>query len=290
VGSARAFGSPPGPDLPRSKRAIRSRKLDDFLQFAQRILDIVEAAWIEHSEAEGGIEHGDENDRQLILGYVHAFRRFRAIKRLAEDERPSPEAVMVPTRSLVSLTHRTLYLVASDDPDEREERLQRFLLLSAHEQRKHFEAIIDEVPSLAPWLEQTREAIRLREELFTEKGWSLGKPIFPSDEQVAKELGLNAHYAEVYRSGTAHMHYTAISAAGGFAIIEEGTPPSVALYGYDLNELRQAMISATVVYADFLIAAERVVKLGVGPRIEELRPAFAKVVARAKAELGSEGL
>jgi hypothetical protein len=96
--------------------------MNDFLDFAQRLLDIVHSAWIDHSRREGGMAHSNESDRQLILAYVHAFRRFRAIKRLAEDERPSPEAVMVLTRSLVSLTHRALYLVSSDDPDIREEQ------------------------------------------------------------------------------------------------------------------------------------------------------------------------
>jgi len=80
----------------------------EFLDFAQRLLDIVRTAWVEHSEREGGIAHTDESDRQLILAYVHAYRRFRAIKRLAEDDQPSPEAVNVLTRSLVSLTHRAL--------------------------------------------------------------------------------------------------------------------------------------------------------------------------------------
>lgn len=45
------------------------------------------------------------------------------------------------------------------------------------------------------------------------------------------------------------------------------------------------MIRAIVVYADFLIAAEKVVGLGVGPRVEELRPTLAEAVQRAKAEL-----
>jgi hypothetical protein len=78
---------------------VRRAGLKDFLDFAQRLLEIVRTAWIEHSKRERGMEHRDESDRQLILGYVHAHRRFRAIKRLAEDEQPSPEAINVLTRS-----------------------------------------------------------------------------------------------------------------------------------------------------------------------------------------------
>jgi Family of unknown function (DUF5677) len=261
--------------------------MQDFLDIAQRFLDIVERAWFEHVKTEGGIEGNDESDRQLLLGYVQAFRRFRAITRLAEDERPSTEAVMVLTRSLVSVTHRSLYLVASDDPDERGERLQRFLLLSGREERAHLEAIISEVPSLRPLLELARESVQRREELFKEEGWSLTKPIFPLDEQIAKELGFAAHYDEVYRSGSGHVHFSAFSAADGFAELKEGVSPTVALSGHDLSDLRQAMISAIVVYADFLLAAEKVVGLGVGPKIEELRPALAEAVRLAKAEVDS---
>jgi hypothetical protein len=161
------------------RAGVRGAGLKDFLDFAQRLLDIVRTAWVENSEREGGIEHRDESDRQLVLGYVHAYRRFRAIKRLAEDEQPSPEAIMVLTRSLVSLTHRSLYLVASDDPEVREERRKRFYLLGVREAVAYLEGIVDQVPSLRPMLELARERVRLREEVFKEAGWSLARPIFP---------------------------------------------------------------------------------------------------------------
>jgi hypothetical protein len=258
--------------------------MNDFLDFAQRLLDIVRTAWIENCEREGGIAGTDESDRQFLLGYVHAFRRFRAIKRLAEDEQPSPEAVMVLIRSLVSVTHRALYLVSSADPDVREERRKRFFLLGVREELTYLEGIADEVPAVRPTLELARESVRLREEVFKKAGWSLARPIFPTDEQIAKELGLPAHYAEVYRPGSSDTHYSVFSAAGGFADLE-GETPTIALLGDDVNELMQPMLRAIVVYAEFLIAAEKVVELGVGPQVEELRPTFARVVERAKAEL-----
>lgn len=176
--------------------------MQDFLDFAQRLLDIVQSAWIEHSKAEGEIAGEDESDRQLLLGYVQAFRRFRAIKRLAEDEQPSPEAVMVLTRSLVSVTHRSLYLVSSGDPDVGEERRKRFFLLGVCEERTYLERIVDEVPSVRPVLELARWSVKRREEVFKEAGWSLARPIFPTDEEIAKELDFPAHYDEVYRSGS----------------------------------------------------------------------------------------
>jgi hypothetical protein len=260
--------------------------MNDFLDFARRLLDIVRTAWIEHSEREGGIDHADESDGQLILAYVHAFRRFRAIKQLAEDEQPSPEAVMVLTRSLVSLTHRALYLVSSDDPGEREERRKRFFLLGVREHVIYLEGIVDQVPAVRPMLELARESVRLREEVFKEAGWSLGRPVFPTDEQLARELGFPAHYDEVYRSGSSDMHYSSFSAAGGFANLE-GPAPTVALYGHDSGELLQALLRGIVVYAEFLIAAEKVVGLGVGPQVEKLRPTLAQAVERVKAELES---
>jgi hypothetical protein len=258
--------------------------MNDFLDFAQRLLDIVHSAWIDHSKREGGIAHRDESDRQLILAYVQAFRRFRAIKRLAEDEQPSPEAVMVLTRSLVSLTHRALYLVSSDDPDIREERRKRFLLLGVREQLTYLEGIVDEVPTVRPTLELACESVRLREEVFKEAGWILARPIFPTDEELARELGFPAHYNEVYRSGSGDTHYSSFSAAGGFADLE-GPTPTIALYGHTVGELQQALLRAIVVYAEFLIAAEKVLGLGVGAQVEELRPTLARAVERAKAEL-----
>jgi hypothetical protein len=258
--------------------------VEDLLAFAQRLLDIVRSAWIEQSTREGGIEGRDESDRQLILAYVHAYRRFRAIKRLAEDEQPSPEAVMVLTRSLVSLTHRALYLVASDDPAIRDERRKRFFLVGVREELKYLEAIVGKVPAVQPTLELTRESVRLREEMFKEAGWSLARPVFPTDEQLARELGFSPLYDEVYRSGSSDMHYSPFSAAGGFADLA-GDTPTVALYGYTEAELQQALVRAIVVYAEFLIAAEKVIGLGVGPQVEELRPSMAAIVVRLKAQL-----
>jgi hypothetical protein len=256
----------------------------EFLDFAQRLLDIVRTAWVEHSEREGGIAHTDESDRQLILAYVHAYRRFRAIKRLAEDDQPSPEAVNVLTRSLVSLTHRALYLVSSDDPEIREERRKRFLLLSVREQKTYLEGIVDKAPDVRPSLDLARESLRLREEEFQRRGWSLTGPVFPKDEVLARELSFPDHYDEVYRSGSGDTHYSAFSAAGGFADLE-GATPTIALSGYDVVELQQALLRAIVVYAEFLIAAEKIVGLGVGPEVEKLRPVLASAVERVKAEL-----
>jgi hypothetical protein len=262
--------------------------MKDFLEVAERLLGAVRSAWIEHCEQEGGIAHTDESDRQLLLAYVHAYRRFRAIKRLAEDEHPSPEAVMVLTRSLVSVTHRALYLVSPDDPEIREARRKRFFLLGVREELTYLEGIVDEVPAVRPTLELARESVRLRGEEFKAAGWSLDRPIFPTDEQIAKELGFPAHYAEVYRPGSSDTHYSVFSAAGGFADLE-GETPTIALLGDDINELMQPMLRAIVVYAEFLIAAEKVVGLGVGPKVEELRPTLAEAVKRAKAELDAAG-
>jgi hypothetical protein len=239
--------------------------MNEFLDFAQRLLETVRSAWIEHSEREGGIDHTDESDRQLLLAYVQAHRRFRAIKRLAEDEQPSPEAVMVLTRSLVSLTHRALYLVSSDDPDVRDERRKRFFLLGVREELTYLQGIVDEVPAVRPTLELVRESVRLREESFEEAGWSLARPIFPTDEQLAAELGFPAHYDEVYRSGSGDTHYSPFSAAGGFADIK-GATPTIALSGHNIAELQQALLRAIVVYAEFLSRQRRSWDWGSDPK------------------------
>jgi hypothetical protein len=76
------------------------------------------------------------------------------------------------------------YLVASDDPEVREERRKRYYLLGAREAVTYLEGIVEHVPSLRPMLELARESVRLREEVFKEAGWSLARPIFPPDEQL----------------------------------------------------------------------------------------------------------
>jgi hypothetical protein len=105
-----------------------------------------------------------------------------------------------------------------------------------------------------------------------------------AEELRRRELGFPAHYNEVYRSGSGDTHYSSFSAAGGFADLE-GPTPTIALYGHTVGELQQALLRAIVVYAEFLIAAEKVLGLGVRAQIEELRPTLARAVERAKAEL-----
>jgi hypothetical protein len=91
---------------------------------------------------------------------------------------------------------------------------------------------------------------------------------------------------EAYRSGSGDTHYSAFSAAGGFADLTREIP-TIALYGHNVGELQQALLRAIVVYAEFLMAAEKIVQLGVGRQVEELRPTLAQTVERAKAELAA---
>jgi hypothetical protein len=150
----------------------------------------------------------------------------------------------------------------------------------------YLEGIVDKAPDVRPNLEFARESVRLREEEFQRKGWSLARPVFPNDEVLAKKLSFPDHHDEVYGSGSGDTHYSAFSAAGGFADLE-GATPTIALTGHNALELRQALLRAIVVYAEFLIAAEKVVGLEVGPVVEKLRPIMAKAVQSVKAELSA---
>jgi hypothetical protein len=58
--------------------------MQDFLDFAQRLLETVQSAWAENCEAEGGIVGDDECDRQLLL---FALMRRAGHKNVATTQR-----------------------------------------------------------------------------------------------------------------------------------------------------------------------------------------------------------
>lgn len=255
----------------------------DFLAICQRLHDIVFDAWQERCESnESEIVGDDECDRLLALGYVQAFRRYRAIKVIAEDEYPSTEAMMVLVRSLVSVTHRSLYLIHTDDPVERRELQVRYSLLSYNEERKRLAAAVKEVPAWQPALDHVTAMIERLEAALKATGKST-RPVFPTDEEIAKRLGLSGHYDDPYRAGSSDMHHTMFSAFGGFAHVESRNPP-VALVSYTAADMQQTLLRAIVVYADFVTRADKVVKLGINADVLALEPKIRSAIDNLNAE------
>lgn len=258
--------------------------MQDFLAIVGQLHDIVLDGWTERCETDAFVTGSDESDTQLTLGYVQAFRRLRAIKLVAEDEHPSTEAVMVLVRSLVSVAHRSLYLVDSDDPAERSERLVRFMLLSYREEKKRLAATIKDRPHERVALDTVNTHIAQMEHALTLVGKSIENPIFPQDETLAHRLQLKAHYADAYRAGSGDMHHTLFSALGGYASLTQPNPP-VALLSFDLHDLRMALLRTIVVYADFVTRAEKVVKLGINEKVLALEPSIRAAIAEANSEV-----
>jgi hypothetical protein len=106
------------------------------------------------------------------------------------------------------------YLVASDDPEVREERRKRYYLLGAREAVTYLESIVEHVPSLRPMLELARESVRLREEVFKEAGWSLARPIFPPDEQLRTLRPVSSPKV----AGSSARRRTAMEASAAWAV------------------------------------------------------------------------
>jgi hypothetical protein len=262
--------------------------MNPYLKVACRLRDEAEQAWNERVTSAGELRVRDDCDRWLLLGWVVGFRRFRSIVREAEDPFPSAESMMVLNRSLVSLAHRTLYLVQSDDPRERHERLLRWMLVSYLQQRKFIQALLNSGDErFRPMLDPIERAVdALTTELNTAGvTWTDERQIFPTDERIAQLLKLTPHYEDVYRDGSGDMHYTVFSALSGYAVLEGPTPP-VSLYGDDdpRGEVSHATGRAVIVYGDFVSKADKVVELGMKQKVTELIPLMEHAVKEANAE------
>lgn len=226
-------------------------------EIADKLVALVEERWAKR-EAEG-ITVRDVNDVFLLLGYTRAFRCFCSIRDLAADGRHDDALVLV--RSLVSVVLRSLYVVASDDADERELRQRRlgYEEIESEEKRIRLGGAGPGEASRLPELQQMLAASR---QWFAGTGKS---PAAPSEADVAAALGVPALYQVAYRIASKSTHHSLIAMLDSFGGEFDGTKliRPVPLHKKEPELAEQALIWAIITYAELLERADPVLKLGV---------------------------
>lgn len=207
----------------------------------------------EATPGDAGVVTRDRNERLLVATYGRAYRCFVSIRELAA--RAEADDAVVLTRTLLSIGLRSLYLVDSDEPAEREMRFRRAgrtyfeQSLKAAKEEAALGAIDDaEVERLSTNIE------RLKEE---------GVRLLPSDYDIAKGLDLMPFYTRVYRSGSEATHYSIGAALDGFLeLTHEDLIGPVALEMPEPKKADDVLIRAALTYGIFLEKSEPVIKHG----------------------------
>jgi Family of unknown function (DUF5677) len=228
--------------------------LDRICAVVDTILDAVKKAPTESP----GAAAKDVNDAFLAAAYGRAFRCMRSIRELAG--RGEADDAFILTRALLTIVARSLCLVESDDPEERERRFDS-ARRSWAEEALH---ALDELE--AAGFEPTDERERIERIVEATKG--RGVPRLPSERKLLSQLGLRPYYARVYKLASDRVHYSIGSALGGF--LPGGFPDrltgaggQVALELRDDEGAEEALALATIVYGQFLEKCEAVIPHGV---------------------------
>jgi len=243
----------------------------EFNDLADRLAQLVEDAW--DAATPDGIPMDDWNDHFLVAGYGRAFRCFDSIRQLCREHRA--EDALALTRTLVSITTRSLYLVESDDPVERDHRVQSFKLNYYREARamlrdlREHGADTEDVDLDGP--------IAKLETHFAALGRA---PDAMKDADVAADVGMGVHYARVYRPGSDASHWGIGAILYSFVELTKGRIPPVTLYRLDPGKAREVLGLAIAIYGEFLLRAENVVKFGLTEQVT-------RVGAEARARLGA---
>lgn len=239
-----------------SSTSERGTWLPTAAEIADQVIEWVEAT----VPGESGVGTQDRNDRLLVAAYGRAYRCFVSIRELAGRGEADDAAVL--TRTLFSITLQSLYLIATDDPTERQRRFRRA-------GRTYFENVAkiarEEVAAgVEPEVEAERaeaNVARLKEE---------GVPPMPSEYDIARELDITNFYTRVYRPGSNVAHYSIGSALDGFAeLTHSELIGSVALQRPDFAKAEEVLIRAVLTYGVFLEKSEDVMGHGL---TERLRP------------------
>lgn len=222
---------------------------------ARQIGEVVLSRWSEHD----GIPGRDRNDQLLVAAYGRAYRCFGSIRALAEPPRSEADDAVVLTRTLLSIALRSLYLVAPDDLDEREERFRSATLTEWRSKIRELRAL------RMAGFEIDVEPERLEENVARLQ--QIGVSLLPPDAEIAMSLGLRLHYDRVYRLASEWTHYSITAALDGFVEIKIGSPLTVSLEKPEPGRASDALIMAVATYGEFLVRAEPVIGLGVAPSV-----------------------
>jgi hypothetical protein len=213
-------------------------------------------------EAVGGVSvdgrRGDSAGKVMHGAYLRAFRRFRAIARLAQEG--AGDEVFILTRSLVSLVARAAYVDAPTDSSERRERWKRLVKADLTEKVATLEGMRDlgsEVDD--DELRVIRESL---DELADVKN-------LPPDRQLLEGLRLSAFYFRVYRPGSDFAHFT-----WGVAVAEIEDVEAVALDAVNDQLVKEGLAFAILTYGQFLQLSDRTVQHGLTQRVTALVESF----------------
>jgi hypothetical protein len=204
----------------------------------------------------------DLNDTFLGAAYARAYRCVRSIKELAW--RGEADDALILTRALLSVIARSLYIVESDDAEERERR-------AAAWRRRWAEDALATIDDLAETgFDPADDRDRIADIAELEK--ARGAPRLPPDREMLAALGLSVYYARVYRLASDVVHYSIGIALDGFVeypdkIVGGGR---VALKRPDAERAEEALTLAAITYGEFLERCEPVIRHGVTPEARRL--------------------
>src|SRR5919201_6119099 len=198
---------PPELDLGRLTQAV-----DEVLDLVRNRLPEVEPAI------------RDWNDRLMVAAFARAYRCLRSVRELTHRAESEDAAVL--TRALVSLTLQYLWLVRTDDENERRDRLLRLQKKWAGERATFGEELID--LGYTPADEGT--AAQFREDVgkFRTRADALGRQgirRMPNERDIALQLDRDLRpkaeryfellYSRAYRPTSHIAHYGIGAALGG---------------------------------------------------------------------------
>ncbi len=210
-----------------------------------------------------GVVVSDHNESLLVATYGRMYRCLTSIRDLAGSPRYEADDARVLTRALLSATLRSLWLVAPDDPVERERRQRSAALAYFIEQRKIA------VEERAAGVDVGDAPERLQRNIDAMQAAGVTEPL--NEHDIAVKLNMKPFYTRVYRVGSDTTHYSIGAALDGFGELtsELGIGP-VPLERPNQNEADHVLVTALIVYGQFLQSCEPVIKHGLTERVTEL--------------------
>jgi hypothetical protein len=253
----------------------RMRDLGSLCEAADRILELVRTRL---PQTEGPVVR-DWNDRIFLLAFTRAYRCLRSIRELACRGEAEDSAVL--TRALVSLTLQYLWLVRTEDEDERRDRLRRLLRKWATEYAVMGAELLDlgYLPSDGGE-DDVRESIeKYRETAEAIEREGIGR--VPDERSLAIRLDRDLQpteprffellYARIYRP-TSHVgHYGLGAAVRGLQDQELADDPgALTLERVDEEGAAESLGLALAVFGALLDFSEPVVHHGIAAEVAEV--------------------
>ena len=225
-------------------------RLDRIVQAADEVIALVRGI------ATLGGTRGDTSGLVMYSAYASGFRRFVAIRDLANDGSADEAGVL--TRSLVNILVRAAWIDTPTDKNRRRDRFRRLL------RRQYEDDLYElELQQAAGFVVDTDSIRRTRENL--NELLADGVKAMPPDRQLFEAVNLDPIYARVYVPASNAMHFSMNAAIGHMLDVEE-----VALERRSLADAADVLILAIIVFGTLLELSERTVKHGLNERAADI--------------------